>query len=258
MSAFWYLRNHAVLSGGIDDWRYSNACRYTSDFSPALCEVGEGDPFWSDTAFVMTGDVSRWGYGPAGPLAVADDPRGRLLPMAHNWASSAEASISREVDTLDPGVGLRHHRPVRDTSTLSWTYSALLDSDLDIWAFRAFLQQHRGAAISFYAAPPGSELTVTSLGGGKAYGPHFRFWPENSRPFPILAILTASGWSYAAVDRVLADGRLQMQGSPYFPAGTILAARGVHRARLLGDSVEIKYTTRGVAEVSLPLMSVAE
>lgn len=250
--------DRAKFSGVLDDVRLTHTCRYTSDFTPGPVEVGEGDPFWAYTAFLLTGDRSRWGYGPTGPLAATDDPRARLLPMAHNWASSAEASVSREVDTLDPGVGLRHHRPVRDTSTLSWTYSTLLDSDLDIWAFRAFLQQHRGAAISFYAAPPGSELTVTSLGGGKAYGPHFRFWPENSQPFPILAILTASGWSYAAVDRVLVDGRLQMQGSPSFPAGTILAARGVHRARLLGDSVEIKYTTRGVAEVSLPLVSVAE
>lgn len=249
---------HALFTGVLDDVRMTNTCRYTSDFTPGPCEVGEGDPFWSDVSFLLTGDQSRWGRGPTGPLAAIDDPRARLLPMAHNWASSAEASVSREVDTLDPGVGLRHHRPARDTSSLSWTYSALLDSDLDIWAFRAFLQQHRGAAISFYAAPPGSELTVTSVVGGKAYGPHFRFWPENSRPFPILAVLTASGWNYAAVDRVLGDGRLQMQGLPSFPAGTILAARGVHRARLLGDSVEIKYTTRGVAEVSLPLVSVAE
>jgi hypothetical protein len=59
------------------------------------------------------------------------------------------------------------------------------------------------------------------------------------------------------VDRVL-DGRLQMAGMPTYPPGTILAARGVHHARVMGDAVEIRYTTPGVAEVSLPLVSVAQ
>jgi hypothetical protein len=252
------LPERATFSGILDDVRMTHTCRYIADFVPGPCAVGEGDPFWPYTAFLLTGDQSRWGQGPTGPLAAASNPRARMLPVAHNWASSAQASVAREVDVLDPGVGLRHRRPARDTSTMSWTYTTLLDSDLDIWAFRAFLQQHRGSAIGFYAAPPGSELTVTAVGGGKAFGPHFRLWPENSRPFPILAILTASGWGYEAVDRVLVDGRLQMMGMPVYPPGTILAARGVHHARVMGDAVEIRYTTPGVAEVSLPLVSVAQ
>ena len=248
----------SAFSGSLNDVRRTHACRYTAEFTPSPCVIGESDPYWSDVAFVMNGEVSRWGRGPNGPLAATENPHARMLPWSHNYASSGSTKVSRELDELDPGVGMRHTRPRRDISTSQWAYDTLLDSDLDIWAFRAFLQQHRGSAIGFYAAPPGSELTVTAVGGGKAFGPHFRLWPENSRPFPILALLTASGWGYEAVDRVLVDGRLQMMGLSVYPPGTILAARGVHHARVMGDAVEIRYTTPGVAEVSLPLVSVAQ
>lgn len=258
VNLFGYLSNHDALPGALDDVRFTQACRYASDFTPAPCVVGEGDPHWSDVAFLMNGEVSRWGMGQTGPLPVGADPRGRLLPWTHNYASPGSTQVSREMDELDPGVGLRHTRPRHDLSTSQWSYDTLLESDLDIKAFRALLQQHRGSAIGFYSAPPGSELEVTQVVAGVATVPTGRFWASNSRPFSILALLLDTGWKYYEVDRAFPGAVHLFAGGTSHPAGTIMAARGVHRARLLGDSVEIKYLTQGVAEVSLPLMSVAQ
>ena len=238
--------------GVIDDVRMTHACRYTTDFTPSPCLVGDADPYWSDVAFLLNGEVSRWG------ITAGDDPRARRLPMAHNWVSGAEVTVAREVDILDPGVGLRHTRPVRDLGTTSWALSVLLDGPDDIAGFRAFLQQHRGSAVSLYAAPPGADLTVTQVTAGQARVPAARFWEIGSQPFPVLALLTPDGWKYHAVDRVLSAGVLLLAGLVSYSTGSVLAARGVHRARILGDSVEIRYHTPGAAEVSLPLVTVIQ
>jgi hypothetical protein len=258
VNLFGYLSNHDSLQGALDDVRFTQACRYTSDFTPSPCVVGEGDPYWYDVAFLVNGEVSRWGRGPTGPLAVGADPRGHMLPWSHNYTSPGSTQISREMDEMDPGVGMRHTRPRHDQSTSQWSYETLLESDIDILAFRALLQQHKGSAIRLYSAPPGSEIEVTQVVAGVATVPTGRFWESSSRPFNILALLLDTGWVYYGVDRAFPGSVRLFAGTANHAPGTILGARGVHYARLLGDAVEIKYVTPGVAEVSLPLVSVAQ
>jgi hypothetical protein len=254
--AFGYLGNHAVLAGGLDDWRYTRTCRYTSDFTPSPCVVGEGDPYWSDVAFLLTGESSRWATSPLG--VPTEDPRAVLLPPSHNWAEGSEVTIARPVDVLDPGVGLRHTRPSHDGSVMSWSQREILGDAADLMAFRAFLQVHRGSAISFYAGPPGATIEVRFVVGGQVRTAQARFLQE--RPPAGIAILTAGGWSYYGVgEGVTAPNTIRIaNGAASHPFGTILAARAIYRARLLGDAVEINYRTPGVAEVSLPLVAVAQ
>ena len=239
-----------AFSGALDDVRMTHACRYASNFTPSPCVVGEGDPYWSDVAFLMNGEVGRWGVDPSG--APTQDARAHMLPRAHNFSSPGSTQVSRELDELDPGVGLRHTRPRRDTSTSQWVYDALLESDVDIWAFRALLQRHRGSAIGMYASPPGADLEVTEIVDGLATVPGSQFW--GSLP-PAIDLLTPRGWECRKVASVSPAGvQLLNTGVQALP-GEVATARSVHRVRLLGDAVEIRYLTPGVAEVSLPVAS---
>jgi Concanavalin A-like lectin/glucanases superfamily len=241
-----------VFPGALDDVRMTHACRYTADFTPAPCVIGEGDPYWSDVAFLLTGDSSRWGNGPT------SDPRAMVLPMSHNWAEGSDLTVARPVDELDPGTGLRHTRPVHDGSILSWSQREILEDADDLMAFRAFLQVHRGSALSFFAGPPGATVEVDFIGSGQVRTAQARFL--RGRPPALIAVLLDSGWKYYAVgEGVTTPNTVRItNGTASHPAETILAARAIYRARLLGDAVEINYHTPGVAEVSLPLVAVAQ
>lgn len=245
------LPGRTAFSGALDDVRMTHACRYTSDFTPSPCVIGEGDPYWSDVAFLVNGEVSRWGVDPSGAPTL--DARAHMLPRSHNYASPGSTQVSRELDELDPGVGLRHTRPRHDISTSQWSYDALLESDRDILAFRALLQQHRGSAIGMYASPPGADLEVVEIVDGLATVPGSQFW--GSAP-PAIDLLTPRGWECRKVASVSPAGvQLTNTGVQALP-GEVVTARLVHRVRLLGDAVEIRYLTPGVAEVSLPVVSV--
>lgn len=203
-----------------------------------------------ETVLTRNGEVSRWGVDPSG--APTSDARAHMLPRAHNFASPGSTQVSRELDELDPGVGLRHTRPRHDISTSQWSYNTLLESDRDILAFRALLQQHRGSAIGMYASPPGADLEVVEIVGGLATVPGSQFW--GSAP-PAIDLLTPRGWECRKVASVSPAGvQLTNTGVRALP-GEVVTARSVHRVRLLGDAVEIRYLTPGVAEVSLPVAS---
>ena len=203
-----------------------------------------------ETVLTRNGEVSRWGVDPSG--APTSDARAHMLPRAHNFASPGSTQVSRELDELDPGVGLRHTRPRHDISTSQWSYNTLLESDRDILAFRALLQQHRGSAIGMYASPPGADLEVVEIVGGLATVPGSQFW--GSAP-PAIDLLTPRGWECRKVASVSPAGvQLTNTGVQALP-GEVVTARSVHRVRLLGDAVEIRYLTPGVAEVSLPVAS---
>lgn len=242
----------SAFSGSLNDVRMTHACRYTAEFTPSPCVIGESDPYWSDVAFVMNGEVSRWGRGPNGPLAATENPRARMLPWSHNYASSGSTKVSRELDELDPGVGMRHTRPRRDMSTSQWVYDTLLDSDLDILAFRALLQQHKGSAIGMYASPLGADLEVVEIVDGVATVPGSQFW--GSAP-PALDLLTPRGWECRKVASVSPSGVVLQNAAVQAAPGEVVSARAVYRVRVLGDAVEIRYHTPGVAEVSLPVVS---
>lgn len=243
-----------AFPGYVDDVRLTSAVRYSGNFLPAQCPVGAADPFWASVQLLVPGDDrSRW----AQTLPAWGDPmsfRTHHLPDDHNWRTAWSAAASRPIDTLDPGLSLRHTRPAEKHAALSWRSEFLLPDLPDILAFRAWLQAHRGAAVSFYACPPGQDVTVTAVAGAVVTAPELRFFTAPAEVFTHLALRVAGEWEYRAISSI-AGASVTLASAP---SGMPDAARLVTRARILGDAVELRYHTLGTAEVSLPLTTVVD
>lgn len=243
-----------AFPGYVDDVRLTSAVRYSGNFLPAQCPVGAADPFWASVQLLVPGDDrSRW----AQTLPAWGDPmsfRTHHLPDDHNWRTAWSAAASRPIDTLDPGLNLRHTRPAEKHAALSWRSEFLLPDLQDILAFRAWLQAHRGAAVSFYACPPGQDVTVTAVAGAVVTAPELRFFTAPAEVFTHLALRVAGEWEYRAISSI-AGASVTLASAP---SGMPDAARLVTRARILGDAVELRYHSLGVAEVSLPLTTAVE
>ena len=239
-----------TFTGLLDDVRLTDACRYLTDFTPEQCPVGPADPYWPQVQFLMTGDRSRW----ASTLPVSADPyaaRNHHIPDDHDWASAASVAVVREVDVLDVPEGSRHTRPREAHSTARWSMGVHLPDHLQ---FRAWLQMHRGSAISFFAAVPGADVTIAAQSGGSLTVPELRFYSDPS-PFVGISLLVAGEWEAHLFSGRPVGTAVALATTPSGPA---TVGRLITRARLMGDEVEIRYHHLGLAEVILPITTVVE
>ncbi len=243
-----FFANNVRFTGKVAGFRATGATRYggSSFVPPTIEDAGYSDPFWDRTAVRIDGSPRDWGEFLEGPAY-----RQHLVPARHNWAASSPHTVSKGTDTLDPGTSGRHFRPADRHSALRWSAGLLLD---DLPVFLSWFHVHRGAAVSFYACPPGQDVTVTAVAGAVATVPELRFFTAPAEVFTHMALRVAGEWEYRAISSI-AGAAVTLASAP---SGMPDAARLVTRARILGDAVELRYHTLGVAEVSLPLTTVVE
>ena len=120
--------------------------------------------------------------------------------------------------------------------------------------FRAWLQMHRGSAISFFAAVPGADVTIAAQAGTSLTVPELRFYADPS-PFVGISLLVAGEWEAHLFSGTPVGTAVALVTTPSGPA---TVGRLITRARLMGDEVEIRYHHLGLAEVVLPITTVVE